>query len=63
VQIALLPLAGTAAVEGYLDRVESSIRGQFGVDFVAGRVVAHIAHLSAAAPQEALADLLARCHA
>ena len=63
VQISLLPLAGVAAVEGYLDRVESSIRGQFGVDFVAGRVVAHIAHLTAAAPQDTLAGLLARCHA
>ena len=63
VQISLLPLAGVPAVEGYLDRVESSIRAQFGVDFVAGRVVAHIAHLSSAAPQETLAGLLARCHA
>lgn len=61
--ISLLPLAGPAAVDGYLDRIESSILAQFGVDFLGGRVVAHIAHLSEALPQDLLAGLLARCHA
>ena len=62
-QISLLPLAGPAAVEGYLDRVESAIRAQFGVGFSGGRVLAHIAHLTAAPPQDALEGLLARCRA
>lgn len=63
VQISLLPLAGTAAVEGYLERIESAIQAQFGVDFLGARVVAHTAPLGAMAPQETLTGLLARCNA
>jgi hypothetical protein len=63
VQISLLPLAGSAAVEGYLDRIESSIQAQFGLDFTTGRIVAHTSELGAAAPQDTLAGLLERCGA
>ncbi|MBL8385796.1 MAG: PelD GGDEF domain-containing protein [Burkholderiales bacterium] len=63
VQISLLPLAGPAAVDGYLDRTEAAIRAQSGVDFRSGQVVAHVVHLSEMPAQELLAGLVARCHA
>ena len=63
VQVTLLPLAGAAAVEGYIDRLESALRAQFGVDFLAARIVAHTAPLGRATAQDMLSGLLARCHA
>lgn len=60
--VSLLPLAGGAAVEGYLDRIETSIRAQFGVDFIGGRVVAHTVPVGTLAAPDALAGMLARCH-
>ncbi|MET0962078.1 MAG: PelD GGDEF domain-containing protein [Noviherbaspirillum sp.] len=59
--ITLLPLAGTAAVEGYLRRIESAIQSQHGVDFLAGHVVLHIEQLDDAAPARSLQHLVARC--
>ena len=62
VQISLLPLAGAAAVEGYLARIEALIQAQFSLDLPGAGIVAHIAPLGAASPPDALAELLARCH-
>lgn len=61
--ITLLPLAGNAAVEGYLRRIEGAIEAQHGVDFLSGRVVAHIETLGAGAPARALRQLVDRCGA
>ena len=63
VQISLLPLAGPAAVEGYLARIEALVQAQFAVDFSGAGIVAHIVALGAASPADALSGLLARCHA
>ena len=59
--LTLLPLAGTAAVEGYLRRIESAIMAQHGVDFLSGHVVLHIEHLDQRAPAESLRHLVERC--
>lgn len=59
--VTLLPLAGTAAVEGYLRRIESAIMAQHGVDFLSGHVVLHIEQLEEAAPAESLRRLVERC--
>jgi hypothetical protein len=59
--VTLLPLAGTAAVEGYLRRIESAIMSQHGVDFLSGHVVLHIEHLDQRAPAESLRHLVERC--
>ena len=63
VQLSLLPLAGAAAVEGYMVRIEGVILAQFGAGFVDAGIAAHTMHLGAQAPEDALADLVARCHA
>lgn len=59
--VTLLPLAGTAAVEGYLRRIESVIMAQHGVDFLSGHVVLHIEQLNATAPAQSLRHLVDRC--
>jgi len=59
--VTLLPLAGTAAVEGYLRRIESAIMSQHGVDFLSGHVVLHIEQLDETAPAESLRRLVERC--
>ena len=59
--VTLLPLAGTAAVEGYLRRIESAILSQHGVDFLSGHVVLHIEHLDDTAPARSLQHLAERC--
>jgi hypothetical protein len=59
--VTLLPLAGTAAVEGYLRRIESVIMAQHGVDFLSGHVVLHIEQLDATAPAQSLRHLVDRC--
>lgn len=59
--VTLLPLAGTAAVEGYLRRIESAILSQHGVDFLSGHVVLHIEQLGDAAPARSLQHLVERC--
>ena len=61
-QLTLLPLAGAAAVEGYLVRIESALHAQFGVGFMDARVAAHNAHLGAAPPADTLRALIGRCH-
>jgi polysaccharide biosynthesis protein PelD len=59
--ITLLPLAGSAAVEGYLLRLELALHGQFGSAFSSSRVATHIVHLGLASPVEAMAGLVERC--
>ncbi len=61
VLITLLPLAGAAAVEGYLLRIESAMHAQFGADFLSSHVGTHTAHIGNASPAETLLDLVARC--
>lgn len=61
VLITLLPLAGTAAVEGYLLRLESALHGQFGSEILASRIATHVVHLGLTPPAEALAGLVGRC--
>ncbi|MGN6390268.1 MAG: PelD GGDEF domain-containing protein [Burkholderiaceae bacterium] len=59
--VTLLPLAGAAAVEGYLLRIESALKAQFGVGLLAARIVTHKAQLGFAAPTDTLAQLVDRC--
>ena len=59
--VTLLPLAGTAAVEGYLRRIESAVMSQHGVDFLSGHVVLHIEQLDEKAPAQSLRHLVERC--
>lgn len=59
--LTLLPLAGEAAVEGYLRRIESAIMSQHGVDFLSGHVVLHIEQLDDTAPGLSLKRLVERC--
>ncbi|MGB6055431.1 MAG: PelD GGDEF domain-containing protein, partial [Burkholderiaceae bacterium] len=59
--ITLLPLAGSAAVEGYLLRIEAALQSQFGTDFLEGRMASHVVHLGVAPPADALASLVERC--
>lgn len=59
--ITLLPLAGSAAVDGYLRRIESAIMAQHGEDFLSNHIVLHVEHLDDAAPAARLAHLLERC--
>lgn len=59
--ITLLPLAGSAAVEGYLLRIETALRSQFGVGLMQGHVATHKAQLGFATPADTLQQLVKRC--
>ncbi len=59
--ITLLPLAGSAAVEGYLLRIEGAIRSQFGTGFLGSRVVMHTARIGFSPPAATLSHLVTRC--
>lgn len=59
--ITLLPLAGSAAVEGYLLRIETALQAQFGVGLLAGNIVIHNAQLGFATPADTLVQLVKRC--
>lgn len=59
--ITLLPLAGSAAVEGYLLRIESALKAQFGVGLLGAHVVTHSTQLGFATPADTLAQLVDRC--
>jgi polysaccharide biosynthesis protein PelD len=61
VMVNLLALAGPAAIEGFLARIEGVLRGQFDTDFQTARVAVQIAQLNEAEPEWTLDDLLARC--
>ena len=59
--ITLLPLAGAAAVEGYLLRIESAIQSQFGIGLLTANISTHAVRVGAAMPVDTLAQLIARC--
>jgi len=59
--ITLLPLAGNAAIEGYLLRVEHALAAQFGASFLDNHVVTHTARLGHQSPADTLSGLVARC--
>ena len=61
VLIFLLPLSGSASIEGFLFRVEGSLKKQFNSDFSNSNIGIHHVALSAAEPEWVLDDLLNRC--
>jgi polysaccharide biosynthesis protein PelD len=60
VWVTLLPLAGAASLEGFLSRIEETMKLQLDLDYSTGRVAIHTAMLSAAEPEWILDDLLNR---
>ncbi|MFL9925602.1 PelD GGDEF domain-containing protein [Herbaspirillum lusitanum] len=61
VLISLLPLAGSAAVDGYLMRIESVSHAQFGNKFLSNFAEIHTAHLGRQQVPQLLANLVERC--
>ena len=59
--ITLLPLAGTAAVDGYVLRIEAALQNQFGAGFLASNVTIHTARLGYVEPSTMLINLVRRC--
>ena len=59
--VTLLPLAGAAAVEGYLIRIESAIHSQFGSSLLAANISNHTVRVGAAMPVDTLTQLIERC--
>lgn len=59
--ITLLPLAGSAAVDGYVLRIESALQNQFGAGFLANNVTIHTARLGYVDPADMLINLVRRC--
>ncbi len=59
--ITLLPLAGTAAVDGYVLRIEAALQNQFGAEFLASNVTIHTARLGSVEPAAMLINLVRRC--
>jgi polysaccharide biosynthesis protein PelD len=58
----LMPLSGDSAVDGFLLRMEESMRAQFGVDFETGHVSVNTLLLPTDAPVETLQAFFRRCH-
>jgi hypothetical protein len=59
--LVLMPLSGESAVEGFLMRIEESMRGQFGVDFEGGHVSVNTMQLPTESPTQGLAAFFRRC--
>jgi hypothetical protein len=59
--LVLMPLSGDSAVDGFLLRLEESIKAQFGVDFETGHVSVNTLSLPNKAPAETLAAFFRRC--
>ena len=59
--ITLLPLAGAAAVDGYVLRIEAALQNQFGAGFLASNVTIHTARLGYTDPAAMLINLVRRC--
>ncbi len=59
--LTLLTLAGPAAVEGYIHRIESAIQDRFEVDFLTAQVTVHVQALGLDTPADTLKNLVARC--
>jgi hypothetical protein len=62
VMVNLLALAGPAAIEGFLARIEGVLKSQFDTDFQKSHIAVQVARLTEAEPEWTLDDLLARCH-
>ena len=62
VLVTLMPLAGEAAAEGYLARIEQWVRQQRGQAMLDAGVFPHQWIVSGDAPSDQLANLLALCH-
>ncbi|HVE11194.1 MAG TPA: PelD GGDEF domain-containing protein [Paraburkholderia sp.] len=60
VLINLMPATDETGVDGYLARIESSLRVQFNLDLESARIGVHTLHLGANAPGPALRGLLTR---
>lgn len=58
--VTLLPLAGTAGVEGYLARIEGALQLQFNVSFTRARIGVHTALLGDSDAATTLAELIRR---
>ena len=56
----LMPATDATGVDGYLARIESSLRAQFNLDLEGARIGVHTLHLGGDAPGPALKRLLAR---
>ncbi|KAF1041248.1 MAG: hypothetical protein GAK35_03444 [Herbaspirillum frisingense] len=61
VLMTLLPLAGAAAVDGYLMRVETVSHAQFGNKFLSNYAEAHTAAIGVEDPARLLPNLVERC--
>jgi hypothetical protein len=61
VLLTVMPLAGPAALEGYLIRIEKQVRDIVGIGFDAEGVVAHTAVIDGADASALLVSLLERC--
>ncbi|WP_118182361.1 PelD GGDEF domain-containing protein [Paraburkholderia phosphatilytica] len=59
--LTLMPLSGEGAVDGYLLRIEESMRAQYGVDFESAHVAVHAISVPPDAALDALRRLLERC--
>ncbi|WP_374625668.1 PelD GGDEF domain-containing protein [Pandoraea sp.] len=61
IAIALMPITDESGIDGYLIRIESALRQQYGLDFQTGHVAVHSASVDERAPGEGLSKLLERC--
>lgn len=61
VSMVILPLADEYGVEGYLLRIESNFRSQFGTDFAQAHVASHRTLIDSESPGEGLQQFLLRC--
>ncbi|MBV8647874.1 PelD GGDEF domain-containing protein [Paludibacterium sp.] len=59
--LVLMPLSGESAVEGFLLRIEESMRAQFGIDFESGHVSVNTMPLPTESPAQGLAAFFRRC--
>lgn len=63
VLMTLLPLAGAAAVDGYLMRVETAAQAQFGTQSLSSYAATHTAAIGSDEPFRLLSNLVERCAA
>ncbi|MGB7180317.1 MAG: PelD GGDEF domain-containing protein, partial [Burkholderiaceae bacterium] len=61
VLVVMMPMAGPAAVEGMLARIDGAIREQFEISLAEAKIGVHTAGMSAAECEWTLDDMLNRC--
>ncbi|MEZ5739789.1 MAG: PelD GGDEF domain-containing protein [Burkholderiaceae bacterium] len=61
VLLLLLPMSGQAAVDGMLQRIESTVRQNFNQTFAEAAIVVHTTGMTPAEPEWVLDDVLNRC--